>query len=135
MDLNDLVKNPDQIKGLITILQALLDSQATSSDTSLVTEPKTPKKKTRTTSKQNRKQKETPQRENKFLSMPEKNMHKEDVEIDKRLNKLPPTPRSRSFKPIRVTCRVCGKSENVNPNYMTTEIDRYKCNKCSGAAG
>lgn len=137
MDLNDLVKNPDQIKGLITILQALLDSQsqATSSDTSLVTEPKTTKKKTKTTIKQTKKQKDSPQRENKFLSMPEKNMHKEDVEIDKRLNKLPPTPRSRSFKPIKVTCRVCGKSENVNPNYMTTEIDRYKCNKCSGAAG
>jgi hypothetical protein len=67
--------------------------------------------------------------------MPEMNLHKEDIEIDKRLHKLPPTPRNRKFKQIKATCRVCGRSENVNPGYMTTEMDRYKCNRCAGAAG
>lgn len=135
MDLNDLVKNPEQIKGLITILQTLLDSQGPQADdTDGDEQPKAAKKRSKNTTKSIKKQ-QTNQRENKFLSMPEKNLHKEDTEIDKKLQKLPPTPRSRKFRPMKATCRVCGRTENVSPGYMTTEMDRYKCNKCSGAAG
>lgn len=126
MDLNDLVKNPEQIKGLITILQSLLDSQNEDVETETV---KKSTKKTRA------KKPKSNDRENKFLSMPEKNLHKEDTEIDKKLHKLPPTPRTRRFQTVKATCRVCGRSETINPSYITTERDRYKCNKCSGAAG
>lgn len=133
MDLNDLVKNPEQIKGLITILQTLLDSQGSQSDDT-DEQPQPTKKRPRNTAKSTKKQK-TNQRENKFLGMPEKNLHKEDTEIDRKLNKLPPTPRTRRFQNIKATCRVCGKTETINPSYMTMERDRYKCNKCSGAAG
>ena len=62
-------------------------------------------------------------------------MHKEDVEIDKKLFTRPPVPRARKFKFIKAICRVCGKKEDVNPMTLTDSLDRYKCNKCSGAAG
>lgn len=131
MDLNDLVKNPEQIQSLINILQALVDNQQSTNQPKESVVKKTRGKKTTTTVKK----KQTNTRENKFLDMPELNLHKEDIEIDKKLQKLPPTPRSRRFTQIKATCRVCGKTENVSPGYMTTEMDRYKCNKCSGAAG
>ena len=73
--------------------------------------------------------------ENKFDSMAEKNLHKADIEIDKKLNKYGPTPRTRKFKTIKVTCRVCGKTEEVNPAVLTDTPERYKCNACSRSAG
>lgn len=133
MDLNDLAKNPEQVKGLITLLQALLATQETQTD-GVEDQPKPTKKRSKNTTRQSKKQ-QTQQRENKFLDMPEKNLHKEDTEIDRKLNKLPPTPRTRKFQNVKVTCRVCGKTETISPSYMTMERDRYKCNKCSGAAG
>ena len=136
MDLNDLLKNPDQIKTLISVLQTLVDSTEGQTDHSEdEPKPKKTKERTKGTTASIKKTKQSSGRENKFLSMPEKNLHKEDIEIDRKLHKLPPTPRSRKFNSIRVTCRVCGKTESINPSYMTTERDRYKCNKCSGAAG
>jgi len=135
MDLNDLVKNPEQIKSLITLLQTLVDSQQ--QPTNQTPEPVARKTRNKRTSSTTRTKinKQSNHRENKFLDMPEINLHKEDIEIDRKLQKLPPTPRSRKFRPIKATCRVCGRTENVSPGYMTTEMDRYKCNKCSGAAG
>jgi transposase-like protein len=65
----------------------------------------------------------------------EKNMHKEDVEIDKKLAKHPPSARSREFTPVEVTCRVCGKTEEVNPSLIYDAPNRYKCNKCSRTPG
>lgn len=72
---------------------------------------------------------------NKFLSMGVKDLHKEDIEIDKMLNKSPPTPRTRRFKPVNVVCRSCGKKESVSPSLLHDTADRYKCNNCSGSAG
>jgi hypothetical protein len=66
--------------------------------------------------------------------MPERNMHKSDTKIDKKLNKYPPTPRNRPFKAIDVVCRICGKKESVNPKIIPESADRYKCNKCSSSA-
>ena len=71
---------------------------------------------------------------NKFETMTEAGMHKEDVEIDRRLRKLPPTQRSRDYQPLKVRCRVCGREELANPS-LVESIDRYKCNKCSTSAG
>jgi hypothetical protein len=73
--------------------------------------------------------------ENKFDSMAEKNLHKADVAIDKKLNQYGPTPRTRTFKMVKVTCRVCGKTEEINPNMLTDSPQRYKCNDCSRSAG
>jgi lysyl-tRNA synthetase class I len=66
--------------------------------------------------------------------MAEYRMHKDDVLIDKKLNKLPPTQRARNYKPLKVKCRVCGKTENINPS-LVESIERYKCNRCSTSAG
>jgi hypothetical protein len=72
---------------------------------------------------------------NKFDEMLESKMHKEDIEIDKKLSKHQPTPRIRKFKPVNAKCRICGKQEEVSPSLLFEGVDRYKCNKCSGSSG
>lgn len=72
--------------------------------------------------------------ENKFLNMREAIMHKDDTEIDKKLNRIPPTQRSRRFQYVDVKCRVCGKTEKVTPG-LAESRDRYKCNRCSASPG
>ena len=123
--------NNDDIKQLIAILQRGLtnDSDAVESN-----EPKPKKKK----SQSKIVSKKVTQRfeevsENKFLTMPERNLHKEDTQIDKLLNKLPPTPRTRRFKTINVVCRSCGRKEEVSPS-LVNDTERYKCNNCSTSA-
>ena len=109
----DELKNlsKDQIQLMIGMLQAMVNEDES---------PKKPEKE---------------KRPNKFLDMPEFSMHKSDSIIDKQLNVQPPTPRTRSYTPISVTCRVCGKQENINPSLLSSEPSRYKCNKCSSVAG
>lgn len=140
MDLN--IDNPEQIKKLIEALQQLLPKE------DVQEAPK--KQKTKSTKKSQSKSRKVdefdnpniktkstrlPKREqNKFLSMPERNMHKSDVLIDKKLCVQPPSPRTRTFEPVNVRCRSCGKSESVNPSILDS-TDRYKCNKCSTMAG
>ena len=111
----------DDIKQLIAILQRGLDDDDTPS---AKTKPE-PKRSTKTTKKKTI---------NLFDSMSEASMHKDDVEIDKRLKVQPITQRSRNYKPLTVRCRVCGKEEKVNPS-LVESIERYKCNKCSTSAG
>lgn len=125
MDLN--FKDPEQIKQLISLLQNLLPSEETEKPEE--SEQFSTKIKTKTRSSKNKEK-----NNNKFLSMPERNMHKEDIEIDKKLSVNPPTPRTRKFEPIDARCRVCGKTEKVNPS-IVSDSDRYKCNKCSSSAG
>lgn len=122
MDLNLNLNDPEQIKKLIAALQGLLPEQENNEEI-------TSKIKTKTTkaSKKNNK--------NLFTQMPEKDMHKSDSAIDKKLCINPPTPRSREFVPMDVTCRSCGKHEKVNPAIVPEPKDRYKCNKCSSSAG
>jgi len=133
MDLNDLKNNPEQIKNLIDILSSLLpDSDV---------KPKTKAKK-KTTKKTNpgssaiktNRSKARSDGINMFDSMREKNSHKEDIEIDKKLNRYPPTERARPIEQIAVQCRCCGKKEKINRGLLI-EKDRYKCNKCSISAG
>lgn len=72
---------------------------------------------------------------NKFDQMMEAKLHKEDTEIDKALAVYGPTPRQRKFEPVKVLCRLCGKSEMVNPAVLSESKDRYKCNACSRSPG
>ncbi len=135
------LNNPEQIKLLISMLQKLLPQEEGSQPKS------TPKKKTAKTKKEeqtdqydnpNIKTKSTklsPRSKNKFLNMPEINMHKADSLIDKKLAVSPPTPRTRTFEPVNARCRVCGKTEKVNPAIIPDSLDRYKCNRCASSAG
>lgn len=127
-DLSNL--DPNQIKQLIGLLQQMLPSDTIKK--SGVKKSK-PKKKNTTITKSKRIVDQD--RENKFLSMPELNMHKSDTSIDKKLNKFPPTPRSRNFNLIEVTCRICGKKEEISPKLAPESVDRYKCNQCSSSQG
>jgi ribosomal protein L31E len=118
----------DDIKQLIAILQKGLSDDTT--DKSLSEEQEDVPKSGRTNAKKNKAKKS----KNKFDSMAEARMHKDDVEIDRKLRKLPPTQRSRNYKPLKVRCRVCNKEELTNPA-LVESIERYKCNKCSTSAG
>lgn len=126
----DLNYTPDEIQQLIKLLQKMLPSDQQDKDTKQTDSFVESKIKTKTRSS---KQKQNSR--NLFLDMPEKNMHKSDTAIDKKLSVNPPTPRNRKFNKIEVKCRVCGKEEKVNPTIVPESVDRYKCNKCSSAAG
>jgi lysyl-tRNA synthetase class I len=113
----------DDIKQLIAILQKGLSDDDNDEEQLESHRVKTRQKKVRT--KKNK---------NLFENMSESTMHKDDVEIDKKLRKFPPTQRSRNYNPLSVRCRVCGKEESTNPA-LVESADRYKCNKCSTSAG
>ena len=118
----------NQIKQMIAMLKGMLPDESDSpAESANQTEPEGP---IRTRSSRR------PQfTENKFESMPERNLHRADIEIDKKLNKYGPTPRTRKFQTVKVTCRVCHKTEEVNPAILTDTPERYKCNACSRSAG
>lgn len=114
----------DDIKQLIAILQkGLTNEPATTTTTPKRTRTAKPKAKTA-----------KPKQINKFEQMAEFNMCKEDIAIDQKIIKPPPSARLRDFEPIKVRCRVCGKNEKVAPN-LVESIERYKCNKCATGAG
>ena len=118
--------DPNQINQLIGLLQSMLPKVAN----------KQPKKKTTNTKTSKRSKSAVDNdRENRFMSMPEMNMHKSDSIIDKKLNKFPPTPRLRDSSLIKVVCRVCGKKAEVSPKLIPESVDRYKCNNCSSTQG
>jgi SUMO ligase MMS21 Smc5/6 complex component len=122
--------SPEQISAMINMLQHMLETQSSqssqkNSDTHSIKPEKKIKKRTSKNSSF----------VNKFVDMPEKNMHKEDIEIDKKLKIQPPVPRTRKFIAVDVTCRVCGKKEKVSPALLTEGATRYKCNKCCSSAG
>jgi lysyl-tRNA synthetase class I len=121
---------PEQIHQMIGMLKSMLpDQQAQDEDNSqekLVSE----------TSIKNRPSKKISGTfSNKFDQMMEAKLHKEDTEIDKALSVYGPTPRQRKFEPVKVLCRLCGKSEMVNPAVLSESKDRYKCNACSRSPG
>lgn len=132
MDLNNLAQNPEQIKQLIALLQTLLPGENSEGQTS---PPKRDEHIT-TSTKAEEPISNSPRRINKFVDMPEKNMHKEDCVIDQMLCKTPPVSRSRDFTPVQVKCRICGREESVSPSSLTSDSrSRYKCNRCSSSAG
>jgi hypothetical protein len=129
MDLNELMKNPEQIKNLIQVLQTLLPQATGDTETEDREEEFSAPIKTRGSKTRPK------QAKNKFTDMPELNMHKEDVAIDKKLAKFPPVSRARQFELVDVKCRVCGRTETVSPSLVFEGLERYKCNNCSTSAG
>jgi hypothetical protein len=138
MDLEHLKNNPEQIKLLIDVLSSLLPSQEVVDTTTTKSRKKTKKSQPKLPESESKirtaRGKTRGSGVNKFDAMPERNSHKEDTLIDKKLSKFPPTERSRHFEYVTLQCRCCGKKEKVNPG-LVIEKDRYKCNKCSISAG
>lgn len=145
MDPKELLSNPEQIKSLISLLQALLPEESASTNKSKKT---TRKKKTTTNEdivdnssqfnkniKTKNKRSINPSSANKFEIMHEFNMHKDDLEVDKKLSKQPPVARTREFEPVSVVCRICGRRETVSPSLVHEGPARYKCNNCATQAG
>ena len=116
----------NDIKALIAILQKGLEKDD-DNDKEIV-QPKTKKSQPKATTPKKKKS------VNKFEKMTEFTMCKEDVEIDRKIKKPPPTARNRPFDYIKVQCRVCGKKDKVAPT-LVESIERYKCNKCATGAG
>lgn len=133
MDINKLKQDPEKIQELIALLGSLL----TESEEEQEKPPaKTRTRRKRTTKKQTSSKKSAKNKPeestNKFLDMPEMHMHKEDNAIDAKLQKIAPTPRTRSHAgTASVRCRVCGKQEEINVSLLFEGANRYKCNKCS----
>jgi len=121
----------DDIKQLIAILQKGLIDSDSSDDTDNEDEIEEPVKPKRGSVNKKQTKKKN---KNLFEQMAENRMHKDDVLIDQKLRKVPPTERARDFKPLVVRCRVCGREEKINP-MLVESIERYKCNKCSTSAG
>lgn len=130
---------PEQIQQMISLLQSMLEvsqSNTSSEDVSHEDDMDKPVHTIKTeTHKISSKPRKNNDHNNKFDSMMESRMHKEDTKIDKLLCVHEPTPRLREFTPMRVVCRVCGKQETINPMLLTDTAERYKCNKCARSAG
>lgn len=136
MDLNDLIKNPEQIKSMITLLEGLLKVQQLdqNTDDEHKDKPTTKTVKTKKFKTANNKKTKS-QSDNKFERMAEFNMHKNDIDIDRKLTKNPPVARMREFELVDVVCRVCGKKETISPSLVLDSPSRYKCNNCATQAG
>jgi lysyl-tRNA synthetase class I len=122
---------PEQITQMIAMLQSMLPQQkepVSSGDHELETIDTSPIK-----TKTNRRM--PGNFANKFDSMMEAQLHKADTAIDKALSVYGPTPRSRKFEPVSVKCRVCGRTEEINPNLLSEAQERYKCNGCARSPG
>jgi hypothetical protein len=132
MDPNELLNNPEQVKLLISMLQSLLPPQAEQNDTNKnVTKSTIGQSKI----KKSKKNKSATATTNKFESMAEFRMHKEDTVIDKQLAKHAPVERTREFEFVDVVCRICGRKESVPPHLVFEGPTRYKCNRCSATSG
>lgn len=123
----------ETIEQIISLLSSLIEDDEPA--------PKKTKRQTRNKKSQPQKISKSPRKKptkikstNKFETMDIRGMHKEDVDIDRKLNVKPPSPRTRQYNSIEVRCRSCGKTEKVNP-VLVTEASRYKCNSCSRAGG
>ena len=131
MDLAKLQEDPEKLKQLISLLSSLLPDDETEEEPA---NTKTRKNKVDPIKINSRKLNTKSTRENRFLDMPEANMHKEDCLIDKKLQKYPPSLRNRPVNFVKVKCRVCGKTEKISENVVDS-TERYKCNNCSTSAG
>jgi hypothetical protein len=146
MDPKEILNNPEQIRNLIAVLQALLptnnddddhdnDQVHTPTPDPVETKSRTHNIKTKTRRRVGSGSNDTTNNINKFDQMTEARMHKDDGQIDKLLSKHPPVARMRDFEPMDVVCRVCGKKETVSPTLVFEGASRYKCNNCSTQAG
>lgn len=127
----------EKIEALINILQSMLvpETKEDIEEGSVSDVVMVDKKKKTTAKTKNKRGKLRPQFVNKFDSMSERRMHKEDSVIDKKLNIIPPVPRERHFELVEVKCRICGKEEEVAPSLIVDGAARYKCNNCCTNSG
>lgn len=148
MDPNDILKNPEQIKALISVLQGLLgqtqeSTEITEQPKKSTTAPSKPSSNIKTKGRQKMGSKnniaskkiELDHSDNKFEQMSEFRMHKDDCSIDKKLSVAPPVARMRDFEFIDVTCRICGRNDSIPPALLFDAPSRYKCNNCSTQSG
>lgn len=147
MDPNEILKNPDQIKSLISILQSLLSASENKPESNEQTKKSAaaPSKPSSTIKTKGRRKVDgnakiqskniSSNSVNKFEQMSEFRMHKDDTAIDKKLSVAPPVARMRDFDFIDVICRVCGKTEHIPPALLFDSPSRYKCNNCSTQSG
>ena len=124
----------ETIEQIVDLLRSLVDDEPEKEE-EVETKPKrrTTKKKS-TTARTKKTTQSKAISTNKFDSMPERNMFRDDVAIDRKLSVQPPSPRTRTYSTIAVTCRSCGKREEVNPG-LVHDATRYKCNTCSQSGG
>jgi hypothetical protein len=134
-NIENILKNPEQIKQMIQMLSGLLETidNNTEKQISIDEVAESHPKQKQTGTRKNKYQKE--KRENKFLSMPEANMHKEDPLIAEKLYKQSPIARTRKSQTIKVKCRICGKEEEVRASLIYGGVERFKCNRCSTTPG
>jgi|688.fasta_scaffold75245_2 hypothetical protein len=127
--------SPDQIKQMISMLQAMLTKDTISEpndEPAQSTQQQTNIIKTVSPRQVNK----TGNLVNRFDEMMESKLHQEDRAIDQALSVHSPTPRNRrSFDPINVVCRVCGRKDSVNPSMLSDSPSRYKCNSCARSPG
>lgn len=123
----------ETVEQIYHLLMSLVEDEDTSEQPK-VNKPKTRKPKTQKTTTRATAKKTKTESSNKFLSMKEMHMFKEDIAIDRKLNVMGPSPRTRHFATVNVQCRVCGKTEDVNPS-LVSEAQRYKCNECARSGG
>ena len=147
MDPNELLKDPEQIKALISLLQGLVDQSSPKQDEEEEPEnnrvaPSKPGSTIKTKGRQKaganntiKSKKLQPKNTNQFEKMAEFRMHKDDCAIDKKLCSNPPVARMRDFEFVDVVCRVCGKKESIAPALLFDVPSRYKCNNCSTQSG
>lgn len=148
MDPNELLKDPEQIKALISLLQGLVDQSSPKQDEEEEPEnnrvaPSKPGSTIKTKGRQKtgasnntiKSKKLQPKNTNQFEKMAEFRMHKDDCAIDKKLCANPPVARMRDFEFVDVVCRVCGKKESIAPALLFDVPSRYKCNNCSTQSG
>jgi hypothetical protein len=147
MDPNELLKDPEQIKALISLLQGLVDQSSPKQEEEEEPEnnrvaPSKPGSTIKTKGRQKagsnntiKSKKPQPKNTNQFEKMAEFRMHKDDCAIDKKLCSNPPVARMRDFEFIDVVCRVCGKKESIAPALLFDVPSRYKCNNCSTQSG
>ena len=135
MELNELLNDPEKIKQFIGLLQSFLDTDTSLTEHAQNPEPADSGAKKIKPQINRKSHKKSTESINKFESMTEFRMHKEDVAIDKKLSKHPPVDRSREFDLVEATCRICGKKESVPPSLVFEGPARYKCNRCSATSG
>lgn len=125
--------NNEDIKQLIEILQRGLTSDEPSDRLSESKKNSSTKSNKTKTNKKSSKNNVIIDSKNKFDKMLEKSMHLEDIEIDRKLCKHPPSLRSREFALTKAICRICGKTDQINPALI--HEGRYKCNQCAREPG
>jgi len=124
--------SPAQIKQMIGMLKAMLPEDATAvkgtKEPQQTVNKSVPIKNAGPAYRSN-------QHYNKFEDMAEKEMYKQDTEIQKKLSQYDPVPRTRQATMVDAICRICGKTETISAQLLHEGAERYKCNDCARGSG